>query len=84
MVGALDLEQEESVTRVVGGPCEYKEYRGKATIVSIIKINSTIGGKEVENESLFFESKPTGDFVGFCCMDCCMRTYVRFGAPYDH
>ena len=56
LVGALDLEQEESVSRVVGGPCEYKEYRGKATIVSIRKKDwpKSHGGSLYENFEVRF------------------------------
>lgn len=32
---AMDLEAERSKSSVVGGPCEYKQYKGKAVIISI-------------------------------------------------
>ena len=39
-VNALEQEGEKSAPIVVGGPCEYKGYKGKATIVSICKKES--------------------------------------------
>ena len=33
----MDLAAEKSAAGVVGGPCEYKQYKGKATITSICK-----------------------------------------------
>ena len=36
-------QKEESTSMVVGGPCEYKTYQGKATIVSIFKKEPPFG-----------------------------------------
>lgn len=33
----MDLGAESRAPRVLGGPCEYKQYKGKATIVAIRK-----------------------------------------------
>ena len=56
LVGALDLEQEKSVPRVVGGPCEYNEYKGKATIVSVCRKEreKSRGGSPYENFEVKF------------------------------
>jgi hypothetical protein len=40
--------------RVVGGPCEYKDYRGKAEIVSMQKLEEGTGHlKEVQSTELY-------------------------------
>lgn len=35
VIKAMDLETRKPAQKVVGGPCEYKQYKGKATIVSV-------------------------------------------------
>ena len=60
LVSALDLEREETIPRIVGGPCEYRGYRGKATIVSVCKKerDKSRGGHSYENFEVKFSFSP--------------------------
>ena len=52
----VDSGAEKSAPRVVGGPCEYKQYKGKATITSISKkeIPENYGGPSYESYEVKF------------------------------
>jgi len=53
---AMDLEAEKSALRVAGGLCEYKQYNGKATIISICKkeLLNHYGGPSYESYEVKF------------------------------
>ena len=56
----MEPEPEKSAPMVFGGPCEYKEYKGKATIVSICKkeLPSGYGGPSYESYEVKFSFSP--------------------------
>ena len=52
---AVDSAAEKSAPRVVGGPCEYRQYKGRAVIVSIREkeMHKDYGGPSVSYEIKF-------------------------------
>ena len=55
-IRSMDLAAEKSAPRVVGGPCEYKQYKGQATITSIRKkeLPENYGGPSYESYEVKF------------------------------
>ena len=56
LIRSMDLPAEKSASRVVGGPCEYKQYKGQATITSIRKkeLPENYGGTSYESYEVKF------------------------------
>ena len=56
LIRPVDLAAEKSAPRVVGGPCEYKQYKGQATITSIRKkeLPENYGGPSYESYEVKF------------------------------
>jgi len=59
-VSALESLKKDSTSRVVGGPCEYKEYKGTARIISIRHktMPKTHGGFSYEPYEVKFSFHP--------------------------
>jgi len=56
----MDLAAESRAPRVLGGPCEYKQYKGKATIVAIRKkeMPENYGRPSYESHEVKFSFSP--------------------------
>lgn len=60
LIRSMDLAAEKSAPRIVGGPCEYKQYKGQATITSIRKkeMPENYGGPSYESYEVKFSFSP--------------------------
>ena len=62
-IKAVDSEADDPEAKIGGGPCDYKEYKGKATIFSIRKKKAAkgYGGKSIDGYDVKFSFVPFGE-----------------------